>query len=248
MWYDDLQGYEKRRKDQQMIAVFCDVVAVILGGTIGYFAKKLIPDGWNDIIMKGLQLASICIGMQGALEGENTLVLIISMVLGAMIGEGLGIERRFNAFAGRVEECFDRKGGKSNFAQGFLTASLMMCVGAMSIVGALNAGLKGDNTLLFTKTAIDFVGGIMFASTLGIGAIFAAGPVLLLEGGLVLLAGAVAPMLTTSVINEMTCVGSVLIIAMGLNVVADTKLKILNYMPGIFMPIILCPLLEAVMG
>lgn len=231
-----------------MIGVISDVLGIIIGGTIGYLAKKIIPAGWNDIILKGLGLASIYIGIAGTLEGENSLILIMSMVFGAMIGEGFQLEQRFNRLAERVEEYFDRKGGSSNFAQGFITGSLMMCVGALIVVGSLNAGLKGDNTLLFTKTAIDLIGGMMFAASLGIGVIFAAGPVLVIECALVGLASFIAPVLTTGVINEITCVGSLLIVAMGINLIADTKLKIMNYMPGVFLPIILCPLYDWAAG
>lgn len=227
-----------------MIGVISDTAAILLGGTIGFLAKKIIPESWNDIILKGLGLCSIYIGIAGALEGNNTLILIMAMVFGAMIGEGFRIEQRFNGFAERIERKFDSRGGKSNFAQGFITSSLMMCVGAMSIVGSLNAGLKGDNTLLFTKTAMDGVGAMMFAASLGFGVIFSSITVFLFEGAIVLLAGFVAPALTGDVIDMMTCVGSLIIIAMGLNLVADTKLKIMNYMPAVFLPIAFCPLYD----
>ena len=124
----------------------------------------------------------------------------------------------------------------------------MMCVGALSIVGSLNAGLKGDNTLLFTKTAMDGVGAMMFAASLGVGVIFSSITVFVFEGAIVMLAGVVAPALTGDVINMMTCVGSLIIIAMGLNLVADTKLKIMNYMPAVFLPILFCPLYDWILG
>ena len=123
-----------------------------------------------------------------------------------------------------------------------------MCVGALSIVGSLNAGLKGDNTLLFTKTAMDGVGAMMFAASLGVGVIFSSITVFVFEGAIVMLAGVVAPALTGDVINMMTCVGSLIIIAMGLNLVADTKLKIMNYMPAVFLPILFCPLYDWILG
>lgn len=231
-----------------MTGVLADVLAIVIGGSLGYLAKKIIPESWNDIILKGLGLVNIYVGITGSLEGKNTLVLIISLVIGAMIGEGLQIEQRFNGFSKRIERRFDARGGKSNFAQGFITASLMMCVGTMAIVGSLNAGLAGDNTLLYTKAAIDIVGALMFAASLGFGVIFAAGPVLIIEGGIVLLAGILSPLLSESVISEMTCAGSVLIFAMGLNLVADTKLKLLNYMPAVFLPLAVCPMMELISG
>ena len=225
-----------------MIGVISDTAAILLGGTIGFLAKKIIPASWNDIILKGLGLCSIYIGISGTLDGDNTLILIMAIVFGAII------EQRFNEFAERVERKFDSRGGKSNFAQGFITSSLMMCVGALSIVGSLNAGLKGDNTLLFTKTAMDGVGAMMFAASLGVGVIFSSITVFIFEGAIVMLAGVVAPALTGDVINMMTCVGSLIIIAMGLNLVADTKLKIMNYMPAVFLPIPFCPLYDWILG
>lgn len=147
-----------------------------------------------------------------------------------------------------VERKFDRRGRQVQFCAKGLTSSLMMCVGALSIVGSLNAGLKGDNTLLFTKTAMDGVGAMMFAASLGVGVIFSSITVFVFEGAIVMLAGVVAPALTGDVINMMTCVGSLIIIAMGLNLVADTKLKIMNYMPAVFLPILFCPLYDWILG
>lgn len=231
-----------------MIGVIADTAALLIGASIGVLAHKFIPASWEDIVLKGLGLCSIYIGISGALEGQNTMILIISIAVGAMIGEGFQLEQRFNRFAERIEHKFDSKGGKSNFAQGFVTASLIVCVGAMSIVGSLDAGLRGDNTLLFTKSVLDFVGGIMFGSALGIGVIFSAVTVFVFQGSIVLLAGFVSPILTDSVITEMACAGSLVILAMGINQAVGTKLKIMNYMPAVFLPIIFCPLAEWLSG
>ncbi len=232
-----------------MIVVIADVIVIIVGGILGYLAKKLIPESWNDIIMKGLGLADIYIGVVGFIEGGNALILIMAMVFGAMIGESLKIEQRFDILAEKAEKRFDNGSGKSSFAQGFITASLNMCVGAMVIVGSLNAGLKGDIDLLLTKTALDGFGSVMFAASMGIGVIFAAAPVLVIEGGIVLLAGVLAPFLTADVIGNMTCVGSLLIVGMGFNLILDNcRLKMLNYMPAMFLPIVICPLYDWASG
>ncbi|MEY8369031.1 DUF554 domain-containing protein [Anaerovoracaceae bacterium 42-11] len=232
-----------------MIVAIADVLAIVIGGTIGYLAKKLIPENWNDIIVKGLGLADIYIGVMGFLEGGNTLIIIMAMVFGAMVGESLKIEQRFDKIAQRAEARFDDGSGKSNFAQGFITASLTMCVGAMVVVGSLNAGLKGDTDLLLTKTTLDGFGAIMFAASMGIGVIFAAVPVFIIEGGLVLLAGIVAPALTTDVVNQMTCVGSLLIVGLGLNLMIDScKLRLMNYMPAMILPVAICPIYDRIVG
>ena len=224
-----------------MIGVLANFIGVTLGSSVGLLAKKAIPESWNSVIMRGIGLCTLYIGFSGALVGENTIILILSMIAGVLIGEGFRIEERFNGFAHRVEDRF----GGINFAGGFITASLLMCVGAMSIVGSLDAGIKGDNTLLLTKTVMDTISAVVLSASLGIGVMFAGITVLVLEGGIVLIAEAVSPYLTDWVVNEMSCVGSVLIVAIGVNLIFDAKLKRLNYMPAMFLPLAFCPLFEA---
>jgi uncharacterized membrane protein YqgA involved in biofilm formation len=211
-------------------------------------AKKAIPESWNDTILKGMGMISVFIGVSGMLEGEQTLVLVLSIVIGAMIGQGLDIDGRFTRFSKRLEKKFDSSNENSTFAQGLITSSLIFCVGAMTIVGPMNAALKGDNDLLFTKTVMDGFTSIILAASLGFGVLFSAAVVLLLEGGIFLLASAVAPMLTTGVISEMTCAGSLLIVALGLNLMKATDLKVMNYLPAIFLPIAFCPLMNWLTG
>ncbi|MDO4396257.1 MAG: DUF554 domain-containing protein [Clostridia bacterium] len=232
-----------------MVGVIANAISVIIGATVGLLAKKAIPESWNTIIMKGMGLISLYIGIRGIFDGENTLVMIFSMVVGAIIGESADIDGRFNSLADRIEKKLDSRGNEeSNFAQGFVTSSLLFCVGAMTVVGSLNAGLKGDLTLLLTKTIMDGVSAVMFAASMGIGVLFAAVPVIVIEGGIVLLAGLVEPFLQTAVVNEMTCVGSILIMSIGFNLALDSKLKVLNYMPALFLPIVFCPLYDLVAG
>lgn len=223
-----------------MIATVVNTMTVILGSSIGLVIKKGIPLRISDQCMKALGLCSIIIGINGALKGQNTLVMIISMVVGTCIGETIDIDKRVNEFVYKIENKFKKSDSKTSIAEGFINASLLFCIGSMTVVGALNAGLLEDYTMLYTKSTLDFCSSIIFASTLGIGVLFSAGFVLLYQGGLTLLAGAVAPLLSTVVINEMTCVGSLIIIATGLNLLGVTKLKLLNYLPAMFLPIILC--------
>lgn len=231
-----------------MTGVIANAVAVIIGAAIGLLAKKAIPESWNTIIMKGMGLIALYVGIRGLFDGENTLIMIFSMVTGALIGEALDIDGHFNSFAQNIERKLDKRGGKSNFAQGFIASSLLFCVGAMTVVGSLNAGLKGDMTLLLTKTVMDGVSSVMFAASMGIGVMFAAVPVIVIQGGIVLLADLVEPLMPIAVINEMTCVGSLLIMAIGFNLALDSKLKVLNYMPALFLPIVFCPLYDFVTG
>lgn len=224
-----------------MIGVLTNTAAVLVGSLIGLLFKKGIPERIADALMKGLGLCTVAIGITGLFKGENTLILILSIAIGGLIGTLLKLDDNLNKFGSFLEEKLNRKGdGKVSIAQGFVSASLLFCVGAMTIVGSLQAGLTGDNEMLFTKSLLDLVSSTIFSATLGIGVMLSAGFVLVFQGSIALLAQYVSPVLTESVIAEMTCVGSLLILALGLNLIGLTKLKIVDYLPAIFLPILLC--------
>ena len=228
-----------------MISAIVNAAAVIIGSCIGLLLKKGIPERLSDIMMKGLGLCTLYIGISGALEGENTIVLIISMVVGALIGEGIDLDDKLNRLGRFLENRFKTKdGNKVSIAEGFVTASLLFCVGAMTIVGSLQSGLTGDHEMIFAKSMLDFVAAIIFASSLGIGVIFSAVFVLVYQGAIVLLAQWLSPLLTDYTIGEMTCAGSVIIIALALNMLGITKMKVMNFVPAIFIPILLCLFLK----
>ena len=229
-----------------MIGVLVNTLTVIVGSTIGLLFRKLIPEQWTDFIMKGIALCTLYIGIDGALEGTNTLVTIISIAAGALIGAVLDLDGKLNRFASGRENRFKKEGcGGPTIAEGFVTASLLFCVGAMTIVGSLQAGLTGDNTMLYTKATLDFISSLIFAASLGIGVLLAAAFVLVFQGAIVLAAQAAAPLLTDYVVAEMTCVGSILIVGLALNILGVTNLKIMNFLPAIFLPILLCMVLQA---
>lgn len=223
-----------------MFGTWVNVAAVLLGGSIGLLIKKGIPSRLNDTLMKGLGLCTLYIGISGALKGNDTLKLILSMVVGALMGELLDLDGKIASLGAWLERRFAKGEGSVSIAQGFVSASLLFCVGAMTIVGSLQSGLTGDHQMLFTKSMLDFVAAILFASSLGVGVLFSAVFVLVYQGGITLLAGLAAPYLGEAVIAEMTCVGSVLIIGLALNMLGVTKLKVMNYVPAIFLPILLC--------
>lgn len=226
-----------------MLGTIVNTVAVIFGAAIGMLLKKGLPEKMADALMKGLGLCTLFLGISGSLHGENTLILILSVVIGTVIGEALDLEDKINRLGKRLERRFAGKNtGRASIAEGFVTASLLFCVGAMAIVGSLQSGLQGTHEMLFNKSMLDCVAAAIFASTLGIGVMFAAGFVLLYQGSITLLSQWVAPFLTDSVINEMTCVGSVIIMGLALNMLGITKLRVMNYVPAIFLPIILYPL------
>ena len=227
-----------------LLGTLVNTCTVIAGALIGMLLKKGIPKRISDTVFYALALVTIYIGISGSLAGKNTLIAVIVMVLGALIGEALDIDKRVNSIGKKLENKFDKGNQSSTFAQGFTSASLLFCVGAMTIVGCLQAGIKGDNTILFTKSAMDFVSSMIFASTMGVGVLFSAVFVLVYQGLITLLAGVNSPLLTDAVIAEMSCVGFIIIIGLGLNMLNVTKLKIMNFVPAIFLPILFCPLYD----
>lgn len=224
-----------------MLGVLVNVATVVIGSSIGLVFKKGISKKYSDAVMTGIGLCTILIGIQGMLKGENVLVAIISMVLGAIAGTAIDIDKRLNS-AGDFLSAKLRKDSseKVGIAEGFVTASLLFCVGAMTIVGSLNSGLKGDHTMIFTKSVLDLFSSMMLSASLGIGVIFAAIFVFVFQGGIVLLAGVLEPLLSDSAIAEITCVGSLMILALGLNLTGISKFKVANYLPALLFAPLVC--------
>lgn len=228
-----------------MIGVLVNVATVLIGSTVGLIFKKGISKKYTDAVMVGIGLCTMLIGIQGMLKGENVLVVIISMVIGAIIGTAIDIDGKLNG-AGELLSKKLKKGDsdKVSIAQGFVTASLLFCVGAMTIIGSLEAGLKGDNTTIFTKSILDLFSSCMLSASLGIGVIFAAVFVLVFQGGIVLLAGYLEPFLSQSAIAEITCVGSLMILALGLNLTGLSRFKVADYFPALILAPVICYLFE----
>lgn len=220
-----------------MAGVIVNVIAVLLGGSVGLFCKRGIPARLTDAVMLGLGLCTIYIGIDGALVGENVLIVIGAMVLGSIVGTLLDIDGAINRLGAWVEGRFhrrEREGDKTSLAEGFVTASLLFCVGSMTVVGSLNAGILGDNQMLYTKSTLDLVAAAMLSASLGAGVLLSAAFVLVFQGGLVLLSSLIAPILTDAAVAEMSCAGSLLIIAIGMNMMGLAKIKVADYMPAIF--------------
>lgn len=225
-----------------LVGTLVNTGAVLIGSLIGLLLGNILPERLGDTVMKGLGLCTLMVGVDGMLGGENALITIISIAVGAVIGELCDLDGHLNRFAEGLEKRFKRGKGGLSLAEGFVTASLVFCVGAMTIVGALNDGLTGNHEMLFTKSTLDFVSSIVFASSLGLGVMLSAGAILVIEGSIACLASLVAPLLqqNAATIPEMTVVGSVLIVGISLNLLGVTKLKVMNYVPAIFLPIVLC--------
>lgn len=231
-----------------MFGVIVNTITVILGSSLGLVLNKGIPERILKVLMTALALCTIYIGIDGALSGSNTLVLIISMCIGAVIGELIDIDKWLTRLAEVLEQRFNKKkdGKNVSIVEGFVSASLLFCVGAMTLVGSLQAGLVGDNTLLLTKATLDLVSSFALASTLGVGVLLSAAFVFAFQGGLVMLSGLLSPLLSDIVIAEITCVGSVIIVAIGLNLIGLTKIKVANLMPAVILPMALCPIYDLV--
>ncbi|MCL2057399.1 MAG: DUF554 domain-containing protein [Oscillospiraceae bacterium] len=226
---------------------------MIIGGLVGLLVKKGIPKRFSGSIMTGVGLCTMYIGISGALQGENVIILVASIVLGVASGTALKIDERLDSLGEKLEARFASKGNsgeKASIAQGFVTGSLLFCVGAMAIVGSINSGLTGDHTMIYAKSTLDMIAAAMLAVTLGVGVIFSAASIFVYQGALVLLARLLSPLLEDPVlIAEMNCAGSIIIIALGLNLIGVTKIKVANFLPAIiFAPVITAILTSASSG
>lgn len=217
-----------------MLGVLVNTGTVLVGSLVGLLLKKGISERVSQGIMVAIGLCTMYIGIDGALKGENSLVLIVSMVVGTLIGTLLDLDGKLNRLGNYVEKKMRRPGEKTSVAEGFVTACLLFCIGAMTIVGSLQAGMTGDNELIFTKATLDLISSCMLASTLGIGVTLSAVFVFVFQGALVLLGmGLKSFIIDEAMIAEITCAGSVMIIGLGFNIVGLSKFKIINMLPAV---------------
>lgn len=226
-----------------LLGSIANALGIAAGGAVGLLICKLmrrgIPERFSTIIMQGLSLCVLYIAFDGVLDGSKTMVTIFSMVLGTIIGEWMDIDGWLNRFSVKVEKRF-AGGGNSNFAQGFMTTTLLFCVGTMAIKGSLDSGMNGDHAILYAKSVMDSISACIFASSLGVGVLFSGIPVFLYQGTITLLATVAAPFLGEAVIAEMNTVGSLLLFGLSLNILGVTNLKLMNFLPAMFLPIIFC--------
>ncbi len=216
-----------------MLGVIVNVITVILGSLIGLLFRKGIPDRISKAVLTGIGACTLYIGISGSLCGKNVIIVIVSIVLGTIIGTLADIDGAINRFADKAESKFKKDGQTVSVSEGIVTATLLFCVGAMTVTGSIQAGLTGDNSVLITKATLDFISSMMLASSLGIGVLLSSISVFIIQGGLVLLSAFIAPFMNNGAINEMTCVGSILIIMLGTNLMGITKIKIADYLPAI---------------
>ncbi|NFG23610.1 DUF554 domain-containing protein [Clostridium botulinum] len=228
-----------------MFGTIVNCICIIGGCLIGLLLKGKLSDKISSTIMNGLALCALYIGISGALKGKDTLQIIICIAAGALIGELIDIDKRLNYLGKIIESRLSYKSiskkeklGKVSIAEGFVTASLLFCVGAMAIVGALESGLKGDYTILFAKSVLDGISAIVFTSSLGIGVMLSSIVVFIYQGIITILAGCISTLLNDVIIANMSVVGSILIIGLSFNILGVTKIRVANMIPAIFIPII----------
>lgn len=226
-----------------LVIVGASFAALILKKFIMKFDKNNKVEKISDRIMSGLALCIIYMGISGALECQHVLICIISMVVGVLIGELIDIDKGLNSLGDKIEEKLNKgkvdvSKEKVSISQGFVSASLLFCVGAMAVVGALNSGLFGNNDTLFAKSALDGVSSFLFSLTMGIGVLLSAVAVFLYEGIIACGAFLLKGVLSTAVITEMNAVGSLLILALGINMILKANIKVANLLPAMFVPII----------
>jgi len=201
----------------------------------GIVGRIRITDSLKNILMQGIGLSVVIIGITNALKTHNMLLVILSLVIGGIVGQAVGIENKLDALGDYAQRKLG--GGKNNIvSQGFVTASLIFCVGAMAVVGSLDAGLKGNYTTLYAKSMLDGITSIVLASTMGIGVAFSAIAVFVYQGAITLASGVLAGFLSDMVISEMTAVGGILILGIGLSMLEIKKFNIGNLLPAVFIP------------
>jgi len=220
-----------------LLGTIVNTLAIIVGSLLGVVFRGGIPKKYQVTIMQAISLAVILIGLKMAFKTDAILLVIFSLVIGSIFGEFLKIEDRLESLGKQLENRFS-KVGNGGIAKGFVVASLVYCVGSMAIVGSMESGLTGNHQTLFAKSALDGLSSIIFASIFGIGVLFSSISVFVYQGFITLTASLMKPFLVPPVINQMSGVGGLLIMAIGFNLLEIQKIKVGNMLPAIFMPLV----------
>ncbi|PAT01964.1 hypothetical protein CI105_03655 [Candidatus Izimaplasma bacterium ZiA1] len=219
-----------------MVGVLVNVFAIIFGSLLGLLLRKGISDRYKNIVMQAIGLSVLVIGIFGAIKTEEIILLVISLVLGGLIGTFLMIEKNLEKLGDSLESKF--KNSNAQFSKGFVMASLVYCVGAMAIVGSIEAGVNGNNEVLFTKAILDGVTAVFFTASLGYGVLFSSIPVFIYQGSITVFGIYIKDYLNDSMINEVSAVGSVLILGIGLSMLEIKKVNVGDLLPAVLIPIV----------
>ena len=233
-----------------MLATIINVILVLVGSMVGLLFRNLISERLMSILTHALGLCVLGIGISNMLGTQDTLCVIVCMVIGAILGNALDIERRLEGAGDLIRKRVVKEEGNSRFTEGFVNAALLFCVGAMAITGSIEAGLNHNYEIIISKGVIDGVTSISFAATMGIGVAFSVIPLFLYQGGITLLAGWIGPYLPDAVVTEMTAVGGTLIVAIAINMLdlGKVKIKVGNLLLAMFLPIVYIPVANWLAG
>ncbi len=234
-----------------MIAVFVNMATVLIGSLLGILFRNRLKPQLQEALMKALGLCTVLIGVSSAIKTEDVLCVIICMVLGTVIGEVLRIDDGIENAGDYIKSKLYRNGGgNSRFTEGFVSACILFCIGSMTIVGSLEAGIRHDYSIIYAKSTLDFVSSMAFGAAMGFGVTCSVLFILVFQGGLTLLSGLLAPVLSTAVVTEMSAVGGVILVGMAFNMLglAKERIKVANMLPAIFLPIGYIPLANWISG
>ncbi|MBQ8934461.1 MAG: DUF554 domain-containing protein [Lachnospiraceae bacterium] len=221
-----------------MLGTIVNCAAIICGSLAGKLIGNHFPARTAESIMKILGICTFFIGISGAMNGADTLLVIISLVIGTFLGETLDLDGRVIRFGDNLQKAFQRgQNGSTSLGEGFVNASLLFCIGSMAIMGSLDSGLRGDHSILFNKSLLDMTYALLYSSSMGIGVMLSAISVFIYQGALTFLAGLLSPYLTDAIITNVCCAGSLMIVGIGFNILGLTKLRIMNFMPAILIVI-----------
>lgn len=218
-----------------LIGTIVNAVVIVIGGFFGLVFRGILPDKVKETVINALALGTVVIGLSMALKTQNILVVLMSLVIGGIIGETLNIEGGLERLGNALQKRVGAAGG--DFGRGFVTTSLIYCVGSMAVLGAIEDGLRGEHSILFAKSVLDGVSAVIFASAMGVGVLFSSVSVLLYQGAIAVLARWAAPLLPGPVITEMSATGGVIIVAIGLGILNIKKVRVGNLLPAIFVAI-----------
>ena len=233
-----------------MLATVINAVLILAGSALGVLFKNRIPARFNAILTHALGLCVLGIGIVSAIGTENALCVIVCMVLGTILGEALRIEDRLDGAGELLRKRLTGGGDSSRFTEGFVTASVLFCVGSMAIMGSMEAGIKGKYDILISKGVIDGVTAITLASAMGVGVAFSSLPLILYQGGLTLLFAQVGPFLDSAAVTEMSAVGGTIIMGIAVNMLGlgKSKIRVGNMLPAIFLPLAYLPAAQRLAG
>lgn len=223
-----------------MLGTIVNTSAIIIGGILGLLIKGGLSERFKSIVLQSVGLAVVFIGLSSSLPNltnpdSNPVLFVISLVIGGVLGEWVNIEDKLESLGKYLEKKFQNQGSVS---QGFVSASLLFCVGTMSVLGAIESGISGVHSILYAKSVLDGVTSIIFAASMGIGVLISALSVFLYQGTLTLLAGVIEPFITTDMLREVSAIGGILITGLGLNLLGITKLRVGNLLPSIIIPVV----------